>query len=132
MNLHRQDLILRWQLPLMQVISNLIGDTETDSPAVLTGKFFNEEEGINVARRQKNLSALTTIYYNKLTVAVTMGEWDVAEHVTLTWDKNCDFSALLIPVQDYTRFMMALALLVQVRSGTKGNRQRRSRGSART
>ena len=127
MKLHRQDLVLLWHLPLMQVISTLMGDTKTDKPAVLTGKYMNEKDGLDEAFARKNVSTLTVINYNKLTVAVTMSDWEAAENVCFAWEKYCDFSTIMVPVQDYARFMMALASLVRLRPGAKGNRLRRKR-----
>ena len=127
MKLHRQDLILLWHLPLLQVISTLIGDAEAENPAILTGKYMNEKEVLEDSFYRKNIASITVIYYNKLTVAVTMGDWVAAEQVCFAWEKDCDFSTIMVPVQDYTRFMMALASLVRLRSGTPGNRRRRRR-----
>lgn len=127
MKLHRQDLVLLWHLPLIQVISTLTEDTKTGNPSVLTGKYMNEKEVLDEAFFRKNISTITVIFYNKLTLAVTMGNWNAAEQACIAWEKDCDFSTIMVPVQDYSRFMMALASLVQLRSGTKGTRRRRSR-----
>jgi hypothetical protein len=44
MKLHRQDLLLNWQLPLMHAISTLIGETKTRHPVSLTDKRASQRQ----------------------------------------------------------------------------------------